>query len=163
MGPDCWLEPWVRVGYGRYSFILLSVRRVSDLLVWCLSVCLILLLFLLTVLCFSFSLLLNFALFLSAFWYCLPLPPHHPHSPTQLPFFCPFLCLDFPILVSVQSVPYFSVVAASKLTECFCLAVCWFYSCHTKLNLMWLLGCYLQFISFSAALVKRTLSRYFFS
>lgn len=91
---------------------------------------------------------------------------YHPHTPPRkLPFFCPFLCLDFPISVSIQFVLVSLVVAASELTECLCHAVClkpWFYCCHTKLNLTWLLGCYLQFISLSAALVKRTLSRYFF-
>lgn len=87
------------------SVILLSVRWGNSLLVWCLFDFVVLV----TVLCFSFSVLLSFALFLTAFWRHLPFHPHHP--PTQLSpaaFLCPFICLDFPILVSIQSVPYFS-------------------------------------------------------
>lgn len=38
----------------------------------------------------------------------LTLSPFPPTPPHQTAFFCPFLCLDFPILVYVQSVPYFS-------------------------------------------------------
>ena len=55
---------------------------------------------------FFFSLLLNFTLF-SAFWHHLPWPPYPP-PPPKVPFFCPFLCLDSPIFVCVQSVPCFS-------------------------------------------------------
>lgn len=133
----------------------------------CLFVCLFDFVVLVTVPCFSFSVLLSFALFLTAFWHHLPLHPHHPPPPIPTSCFSfahlyaltfPFWCLYSLFLISL-------VVAASELTECFCHAMClkpWFYCCRTKLNLTWLLGCYLQFISLSAALVKRTLSRYFF-
>lgn len=134
----------------------MAVRHGSTILIWFLFVVLV------SVLCFSFSLLLSFALFLTAFWHYLPFPPP---LPTKLLSFAHFYALTFPFW-SVYSLFLISlVVAASGLIECFCHAVClkpWFYCCRTKLNLTWLLGCYLQFISLSAALVKRTLSRYFF-
>lgn len=136
---------------------LMSVRQDSTLLGWFLFVCCC------SCYCsmFSFSLLLSFALFLAAFWYHLPLPLPLPQTAFLLPI--SMLWLSFWSLYSLFLISL--VVAASELTECLCHAVClkpWFYCCRTKLNLMWLLGCYLQFISLSAALVKRTLSRYFF-
>lgn len=89
-----------------------------------------------------------------------PTPPHHTAF-----VFAHFYALPFPFW-SLYSLFLISlVVAASELIDCFYHAVClkpWFYCCRTKLKLTWLLGCYLQFISLSAALVKRTLSRYFF-
>lgn len=93
---------------------------------------------------------------------------YHPHThptPPNCLSFAHFCALTFPFWSLYSLFLVSLVVAASELTECFCHAVClkpWFYCCHTKLNLTWLLGCYLQFISLSAALVKRTLSRYFF-
>lgn len=93
-----------------------------------------------------------------------PFPTLTPH-PANCLSFAHFCALTFPFRFLYSLFLVSLVVAASELTECFCHAVClkpWFYCCHTKLNLTWLLGCYLQFISLSAALVKRTLSRYFF-
>lgn len=105
--------------------VLTSVRRGRDL--WfgfCLSVVV-----LVTVLCFFFS-FIPFALFLTAFWCHLPLPP--PSSPHWLSF-VHFNALTFPFW-SLYSLSLISlVVAASELTECFCHAVClkpWFYCCR---------------------------------
>lgn len=99
--------------------------------------------------------------------HCFPTPsPFTPTPRHHTAFvFAHFYALPFPFW-SLYSLFLISlVVAASELIDCFCHAVClkpWYYCCRTKLNLTWLLGCYLQFISLSAALVKRTLSRYFF-
>lgn len=142
--------------------ILVSVRWGSHLLVWflfvwfCCCSCYCSVFFL-----FSF---IEFCFIPHCFLMPSPFTTLTSASPNYLSFahFCaltfPFWSLYGLFLVSL-------VVAASELTECFCHAVClkpWFYCCRTKLNLTWLLGCYLQFISLSAALVKRTLSRYFF-
>lgn len=135
----------------------MSVRQDSTLLGWFLFVC--------SCYCSMFLLFscIKFLLYSSLLSDIISLY-HHPSY--KLPFFCPFLCFDFLILFSVQSVSYFSGGCSFRANRMLlCHAVClkpWFYCCRTKLNLMWLLGCYLQFISLSAALVKRTLSRYFF-
>lgn len=81
---------------------LVSVTCGNDL--W-FDVCLILLFLLFCVFPFLFYWILLY--FLSAF--LTPSPFNTPQTlPPKLPLFCSFLCLDFPILVSVQSVPYFS-------------------------------------------------------
>lgn len=133
-----------------------SVRQGSTLLGWfCLFVVV-----LVTVLCFSFF--IKFCFIPRRFLIPSPFTTTPPPNCLSFAHFCaltfPFWSLYSLFLISL-------VVAASELTECLCHAVClkpWFYCCRTKRNLMWLLGCYLQFISLSAALVKRTLSRYFF-
>lgn len=159
-GPGCWLPHIIAYswalglsGYWAYSLVIRCQSDVAVLL-WFEFY---LFDFVVTVLCFLFF----------EFCFCYSLLSHH-HTP------CLFLNYPTPGHFYALTFPFWSLyslflispaVAASKLTECFCHAVClkpWFYCCHTKLNLTWLLGCYLQFISPSAALVKRTLSRYFF-
>lgn len=174
MGPKYFLLFWkaesrVRAvdpvsGPEMQSVILLSVRWGDSLLVWCLFVwfccsryCSVFFLFCFIEFCFI--------------PHCVLTPSPFPSSPPPNPTltncfsFAHLYALTFPFWSLYSLFLIFLVVAASELTECFCHAMClkpWFYCCHTKLNLTWLLGCYLQFISLSAALVKRTLSRYFF-
>lgn len=143
------------------SVILVSVRWGSHLLVWflfvwfCCCSCYCSVFFLFSFIVLLYSSLLSDTISL-----------YHPHTPPpNCLSFAHFCALTFPFWSLYSLFLVSLVVAASELTECFCHAVClkpWFYCCHTKLNLTWLLGCYLQFISLSAALVKRTLSRYFF-
>lgn len=153
------MEPRGRVVCSGDAVMSSDVSQTGQCSLGLVFVCLLLFLLLFYVLLFSF---IKFCFIPRCF--LIPSPFTTTPPPNCLSF-AHFYALTFPFW-SLYSLFLISlVVAASELTECLCHAVClkpWFYCCRTKLNLTWLLGCYLQFISLSAALVKRTLSRYFF-